>query len=85
MKNFSGNVKYPFGFRDNLRLIFSRHKLEVLEWVLPLDALFDHNFLDLLGGTEIEVMNITVIGSIVGEVPKDFKIYANSDGNLGQS
>ena len=58
--NFSGNVKYPFVFKGNLRLIFSRYKLQLLEWILPLDALFDHEFLDLLGGTqsEIDKMNI---------------------------
>ena len=45
---------------------------------MPLDALFDQEFLDLLGGTMIEEMNVTVVGSIAGEVPEDFNIiYAN--------
>ena len=84
MANLSGNVKYPFDFSDNLGLIFSRHKLRLLEWILPLDALFDQQFLDLLGGTETEIekMNITVIGSVVGEVAKDFKIYANCNRSI---
>ena len=82
--NFSGNVKYPFAFKGNLRLIFSRYKLQLLEWILPLDALFDQEFLDLLGGTETEIvkMNITVIGSVVGEVPKDFKVYTNCNSSV---
>ena len=72
MKNFSANVKYPFGFSDNLRLIFNRHKIQLLKWILPLDTLFDEEFLDLLGGTEIDKMNISVVGSITGEVPQDY-------------
>lgn len=76
--NTSGYVSYTYDFGVNLKLVFSRDKLRVLDWILPLGALFNQDFLDLLdGGTVIEEMNITVIGSTVGKRPNNFKIYAN--------
>ena len=82
-ENLSGNFEYrnSYHFSENIRLLFSRQRLKFLEWLLPLDALFDQEFLDMLGDSrtiEIEEMNITVIGSILSKEPKNFNvIYAN--------
>ena len=77
----SDSTEYPFDFIDNLRLLFTRQRrLLQLKWILSLDVLIDQHFLDLFYGMvdiDIRDVNITVVGSLVGEVPKDLENYKN--------
>ena len=77
----SDSTEYPFDFIDNLRLLFTRQRrLLKVKWILSLDVLIDQDFLDLFYGmVDIDIgdVNITVVGSLVGEVPKDLDNYKN--------
>ena len=75
-------VKYPVDFTDNLKLLSSNQRiLPKLEWFLPLNILIDHEFLlTVLSGTfsiEVGELDMILVGSLVGEVPKDLDIYAS--------
>ena len=75
-------VKYPVDFTDNLKLLSNNQRiLPKLEWFLPLNILNDHEFLlTVLSGTfsiEVGELDVILVGSLVGEVPKDLDIYAS--------
>ena len=75
-------VKYPIDFTDNLRLLSNNRQriLPKLEWFLPLNILIDDEFLNVLDRTlniEIGELDMIIVGSLVGEVPKDLNAYTS--------
>ena len=76
-------VKYLPDFSENLQLFLNRPtmpSLPKMKWFLPMDILVDQNFTNLLEGgfdMTIEHMDVTVVGTIVSEVPRDLQIYAS--------
>ena len=79
-------VKYPIDFTDNLRLLSNNQRiLPKLEWFLPLNILIDDEFLNVLDRTlniEIGELDMIVVGSLVGEVPKDLTVYTDTNCSL---
>ena len=74
-------VKYPIDFTDNLRLLSNNQRiLPKLEWFLPMNILIDDKFLGVLEETfnvEIGELDMIIVGSPVGEVPKDLNVYTS--------
>ena len=76
-------VKYLPDFSENLQLFLNRTtmpSLPKMQWFLPMDILADEEFAKLLEGgllRTIEHMDVTVVGTIVSEVPSDLQTYSS--------
>ena len=76
-------VNYLPDFSENLQLFLNKAtmpSLPKMKWFLPMDILVDQNFTNLLEGgfsMTIEHMDVTVVGTIVSEMPSDLQIYAS--------